>query len=102
MSDAALGKQPFFSVVIPLYNRAEIVGDTIRSVLAQDWRDFEIVVIDAGSRDNPGPVIAALGAPRVRYTRPDHAGRRAARRPAERRLGEESVRTCRSPWSPPP
>ena len=28
---------PFFSVVIPLYNRADVVTDTIRSVLAQDW-----------------------------------------------------------------
>ena len=79
MTKAALGKQPFFSVVIPLYNRAEIVGDTIRSVLAQDWQDFEIVVIDDGSRDNPRPVIDAIGDPRVRYIRQDNAGGGAAR-----------------------
>ena len=78
MTKAALGKQPFFSVVIPLYNRAEIVGDTIRSVLAQDWQDFEIVVIDDGSRDNPRPVIDAIGDPRVRYIRQDNAGGGAA------------------------
>ena len=52
---------PFFSVVIPLYNRADVVTDTIRSVLAQDWTDFEIVVVDDGSHDNPGPVIEAVG-----------------------------------------
>ena len=75
MSDAA----PFFSVVIPLYNRADIVGDTIRSVQAQDWQDFEIVVIDDGSRDNPAPVIEAIGDPRVRYIRQDNAGGGAAR-----------------------
>ncbi|GLV27636.1 hypothetical protein TomTYG75_01630 [Sphingobium sp. TomTYG75] len=75
MSDAA----PFFSVVIPLYNRADIVGDTIRSVRAQDWQDFEIVVIDDGSRDNPAPVIEAIGDPRVRYIRQDNAGGGAAR-----------------------
>ncbi|KEQ55470.1 glycosyltransferase family 2 protein [Sphingobium chlorophenolicum] len=80
MSDAApLNKQPFFSVVIPLYNRADIVGDTIRSVLAQDWQDFEIVVVDDGSRDNPGPAIDAIGDPRVRYIRQDNAGGGAAR-----------------------
>lgn len=75
MSDAA----PFFSVVIPLYNRADIVGDTIRSVQAQDWQDFEIVVIDDGSRDDPAPVIEAIGDPRVRYIRQDNAGGGAAR-----------------------
>ena len=75
MSDAA----PFFSVVIPLYNRADIVGDTIRSVQAQDWQDFEIVVIDDGSRDDPAPVIDAIGDPRVRYIRQNNAGGGAAR-----------------------
>lgn len=75
MTDAT----PFFSVVIPLYNRAAIVGDTIRSVQAQDWQDFEIVVIDDGSHDNPEPVIEALGDPRVRYIRQENAGGGAAR-----------------------
>ncbi|EZP71426.1 Glycosyl transferase [Sphingomonas paucimobilis] len=70
---------PFFSVVIPLYNRAAIVGDTIRSVQAQDWQDFEIVVVDDGSHDNPAPVIEAFGDPRVRYIRQDNAGGGAAR-----------------------
>ncbi|WP_022683973.1 glycosyltransferase family 2 protein [Sphingobium bisphenolivorans] len=80
MSNAApRNPRPFFSVVIPLYNRASIVVDTIRSVLAQDWQDFEIVVIDDGSRDDPEPVIAAIGDPRVRYIRQDNAGGGAAR-----------------------
>ncbi|BAV63564.1 glycosyltransferase family 2 protein [Sphingobium cloacae] len=70
---------PFFSVVVPLYNRADQVGDTIRSVLAQDWTDYEIVVIDDGSRDNPKPVIEAIGDPRIRYIRQDNAGGGAAR-----------------------
>jgi GT2 family glycosyltransferase len=70
---------PFFSVVIPLYNRADVVTDTIRSVLAQDWNDFEIVVVDDGSHDNPGPVIEAIGDPRLRYIRQDNAGGGAAR-----------------------
>lgn len=80
MSDAThQNNRPFFSVVIPLYNRADIVGDTIRSVLAQDWQDLEIVVIDDGSKDNPRPVIDAIGDPRVRYIRQDNAGGGAAR-----------------------
>lgn len=80
MSNAVLPlPQPFFSVVIPLYNRADIVGETIRSVQSQDWQDFEIVVIDDGSRDNPAPVIEAIGDPRVRYIHQANAGGGAAR-----------------------
>ncbi|ALR21527.1 glycosyltransferase family 2 protein [Sphingobium baderi] len=70
---------PFFSVVIPLYNRAAQVGETIRSVLSQDWMDYEIVVVDDGSRDDPQPVIEAIGDPRIRYIRQDNAGGGAAR-----------------------
>ncbi|EQA97384.1 glycosyltransferase family 2 protein [Sphingobium baderi] len=70
---------PFFSVVIPLYNRAAQVGETIRSVLSQDWTDYEIVVVDDGSRDDPQPVIEAIGDPRIRYIRQDNAGGGAAR-----------------------
>ncbi|MHA6766852.1 glycosyltransferase family 2 protein [Sphingobium ummariense] len=70
---------PFFSVVIPLYNRAHLVADTIQSVRSQDWTDYEIIVVDDGSRDDPEPVIAAIGDPRVRYIRQENAGGGAAR-----------------------
>lgn len=73
------GAQPTFSVVIPLYNRAGIVTKTIRSVLAQDFQDFEIVIVDDGSQDDPEPVIAAIGDPRIRYIRQANGGGGAAR-----------------------
>jgi glycosyltransferase involved in cell wall biosynthesis len=43
---------PAFSVIIPVFNAADHVGATIESVLAQTWRDFEVIVIDDGSTDN--------------------------------------------------
>jgi glycosyltransferase involved in cell wall biosynthesis len=70
---------PTFSVVIPLYNRASVVAKTIRSVLDQDFEDFEIVVVDDGSRDRPETVIAAIGDPRIRFVRQENAGGGAAR-----------------------
>lgn len=48
---------PKVSVIIPTYNRGHLIGPTINSVLAQSFRDFEIVVVDDGSVDNTKEVL---------------------------------------------
>ena len=70
---------PFFSVVIPVYNRAAALARAIASVRAQSFADFEIVVVDDGSKDDPRAVIEALNDPRIRFIRQDNAGGGAAR-----------------------
>jgi glycosyltransferase involved in cell wall biosynthesis len=54
-------KTPLVSVIIPTYNRADLVGETIRSVLDQTLPDVEIIVIDDGSKDDTMRVLASFG-----------------------------------------
>jgi glycosyltransferase involved in cell wall biosynthesis len=70
---------PTFSVIIPTYNRAELIEKTIRSVLTQENPDLEIIVVDDGGTDNTEEVVATLSDERVRYHRKQNEERAAAR-----------------------
>ncbi|HEY3636578.1 MAG TPA: glycosyltransferase family 2 protein [Rhizomicrobium sp.] len=70
---------PFFSVVIPVYNRAGSLGAGLRSVLSQTEQDFEIIVVDDGSVDSPERVVETLGDPRIIVVRQENRGGGAAR-----------------------
>ena len=72
-------RKPEFSVVIPVYNRAHIVGLSIESALGQDFADFEIIVVDDGSTDDVASVMAGFPDPRLRFVRQPNKGASAAR-----------------------
>ena len=57
---------PFFSICIPCYNHEAYIGQTIQSVLDQDFEDFEIVVADNASTDNSREVVKGFDDPRIR------------------------------------
>ena len=52
---------PCVSVIIPTYNRAGIIEEAVDSVLVQDYKDFELIVVDDGSMDNTSEVLATYG-----------------------------------------
>ena len=53
---------PLVSVIIPVYNRPRLVREAAESVLAQSFRDFELIVVDDGSTDETPAVLADLAA----------------------------------------
>jgi len=67
------------SVVIPLYNKKNFVGRTIRSVLAQTFHDFEIIIVDDGSVDGSGEVVKTFLDSRIRFFRQENQGVSSAR-----------------------
>lgn len=69
---------PLVTVVIPSYNRAQYIGETIESVFAQTYYNIEIIVIDDGSTDNTEEAVAKY-VPRVRYVKQENAERGASR-----------------------
>lgn len=64
------------SVIIPVYNREKVVAECINSVLAQSYRDFEIIIIDDGSTDQTVEICEKLSSSdnRIRLIKAEHGG----------------------------
>jgi len=69
---------PRISVLIPTYNRAQLIGRTLESVLAQTLRPHEVIVVDDGSMDETAEVVARFGGA-VKYVQQPNAGVSRAR-----------------------
>lgn len=65
---------PLVSVVTCTYNRAHLIGETIRSVLQQTLQDFEYIIVDDGSGDNTEEVVRAFNDLRISYYKHDRTG----------------------------
>lgn len=71
--------EPHISVVIGVYNMEMYIGATLRSVLAQTFTDFEIIIVDDGSLDRTVEEITGIHDPRIRLIRLSHQGSANAR-----------------------
>lgn len=59
-------EEPLVSVVIPVYNGADIIEETLNSVLGQTYKNIEIIVIDDASTDNSREIISAYSDSRIK------------------------------------
>ena len=70
---------PTTSIVIPAYNAHKYIAATIDSVLAQDYLDYEIIVVNDGSKDNTLAIVNTFKNDKLRVYTQDNAGVSAAR-----------------------
>jgi glycosyltransferase involved in cell wall biosynthesis len=70
---------PFFSIIIPTYNRAGLITLAIQSVLAQTFTSYEIIIIDDGSNDNTEDIINNISSSKIFFYRKENGERGAAR-----------------------
>ncbi len=89
--------QPFVSVLVPAYNEQAVIGATIESLLRSDYENFEILVIDDGSKDDTLAVARRYAShPAVRVIGKENGARRA-----RSMLGVREARgRCSSRWTP--
>jgi glycosyltransferase involved in cell wall biosynthesis len=72
-------KTVFFSVIIPLYNKAQYIERAILSVLNQTYQNFEIVVVNDGSTDNSLEIVKNLSDKRIKLINQPNGGVSSAR-----------------------
>ena len=65
---------PFFSVVIPLYNKAAYIEDTLKSVVNQTFKDFEVIIVNDGSTDNSLEIARSFNDERIRIIDQENRG----------------------------
>lgn len=71
---------PAISVILPTYNRATVLRRAVDSVLAQDFADFDLIVVDDGSADETPTLMRSYRDPRIIYVRqPVNRGGNACR-----------------------
>ncbi|MCR9125882.1 MAG: glycosyltransferase [Rhodobacteraceae bacterium] len=72
---------PAATIVVPAFNVAATLAETVNSLRGQSWRDFEIVIVDDGSTDDTAALAEALRAadPRIRLIRQPNRGLAGAR-----------------------
>ncbi len=72
-------KIPFFSIIIPTYNRADMISKAIDSVIGQSFSDWELIIVDDGGSDHTRSVVDGFKDHRIQYHWQENRGRSAAR-----------------------
>jgi glycosyltransferase involved in cell wall biosynthesis len=67
--------KPLVSIVLPVYNHGKFVGDSIESILKQEYKNFELIIVDDGSTDDTAQVLSLYSAnKKVKLIKQENAG----------------------------
>jgi glycosyltransferase involved in cell wall biosynthesis len=70
---------PYFTIVIPTFNRASLIKKTLESILEQSFSDYEVIVVDDGGNDHTEDVVRAMSSAKIIYYKKANGERGAAR-----------------------
>lgn len=71
--------KPFFSIIVPTYNRANTLRLPIDSIISQTYTNWELIIVDDGSTDNTKEIIDGYNDQRIRYVWQENQERSVAR-----------------------
>ncbi|HMF30539.1 MAG TPA: glycosyltransferase [Candidatus Lokiarchaeia archaeon] len=80
MENNSPSKRDLVSVIIPTYNRAQLITETLNSVLQQTYQNLEIIVVDDGSNDNTEEIVKSINDSRIAYYWQENSGLPASAR----------------------
>lgn len=83
--------QPLVSVVMPAYNAGPYVAEAVRSVIAQTWANWELIIVDDGSTDDTRQLLAGFSDPRIRVIHQENRGCGNARNRAMDEMNGEFI-----------
>jgi len=58
---------PKISIVMPTYNRASVIGETIQSIMNQTYGNWELIIVDDGSDDDTEKVVSRFNDQRIQF-----------------------------------
>ena len=84
-------KEGLVSIITPCYNGGKYISQTIESVIAQTYTNWEMIIVDDGSEDNSAEIIKSFNVPQVKYVYQNNAGSAAARNNGIRRANGQYI-----------
>lgn len=79
-----------FSIIVPLYNKELAIKETIQSIIKQKYTEFELIIIDDGSKDASAEIVNSIQDKRIRYYYKNNGGVSSAR--------NEGMNLARNEW----
>ena len=67
MENEANTQKPMVSIILPTYNRVNVIERAVYSILNQTYENFELIIVDDGSKDDTEQIVTAIEDKRIRY-----------------------------------